>query len=210
MLTPLARVRRNRRHDPDDWQRTDGGVYVPRVPMRGGMVRRGMGFGFEPAGCCCEVDDRCVVCNESHVTLEFDVTLSGFGGFFTPDCRYFNDTFRVTYNENPPTGYPFNSYSGAWWYAFIDEENVIYGKYPEIWMSIQCQPPSFTYPTISITPCLRGEDLEPQVHFWETITSTGEVPINCSVLDETILLTDFYPSGDCATYGALARIQGVA
>ena len=60
MLTLQTRARRRRR---DDWHRSDGGVWlpgaadVPRVagdPMRGaGMVRRGMGFGFEPAGCCC-------------------------------------------------------------------------------------------------------------------------------------------------------------
>lgn len=46
----------------DDWQRTDGGVWLPRaadVPLRGaGMVRRGMGFGFEPAGCCCGVSNE--------------------------------------------------------------------------------------------------------------------------------------------------------
>ena len=60
MLTLPTRARRRRR---DDWHRSGGGVWlpgaadVPRVagdPMRGaGMVRRGMGFGFEPAGCCC-------------------------------------------------------------------------------------------------------------------------------------------------------------
>ena len=61
MLTPPTRAHHRR---ADDWHRSDGGLWlpgaadVPRVagdPMRGaGMVRRGMGMGFEPAGCCCE------------------------------------------------------------------------------------------------------------------------------------------------------------
>lgn len=77
MLTPPARV--HRRHDPDDWQRTDGGVYVPRVPMRGGMVRRGMGFGFEPAGCCCGAP--CATCHETVpccIPDEMILTLDGY------------------------------------------------------------------------------------------------------------------------------------
>ena len=65
---------RRQRNNAESWHRSDGGVWlpgaagaadVPRVagdPLRGaGMVRRGMGFGFEPAGCCCG-DASCVTC----------------------------------------------------------------------------------------------------------------------------------------------------
>lgn len=105
MLTLPARVRRNRRHDPDDWQRTDGGVYVPRVPMRGGMVRRGMGMGFEPAGCCCVYS--CTGCSDViPQTLEVDCTFTGFGATTKcPNCPDLNDTFRLTWREGVQSPY---------------------------------------------------------------------------------------------------------
>lgn len=100
----------------DDWHRTDGGVWLPGagdvpraadVPMRGaGMVRRGMGFGFGPAGCCCEADFvDCTQC--ANLDYEYDVTISGFedtitstvgcGDTTVTGCESLNGTFRVAW-----------------------------------------------------------------------------------------------------------------
>ena len=90
MLTPRIPARRRRR---GDWHRSDGGVWlpgaadVPRVagdPMRGaGMVRRGMGMGFEPAGCCCKEAPLCQV--DSSLGNAYDVTFTGIPSFATCD-----------------------------------------------------------------------------------------------------------------------------
>ena len=96
----------------DDWQRTDGGVWLPRDPMRGaGMVRRGMGFGFEPAGCCC-VSSPCKGCTDcfGNYDDEYDLTFSGIVNnpdytLCSPvDCSIFNATFRVTKDPNTQYG----------------------------------------------------------------------------------------------------------
>jgi hypothetical protein len=111
MLTPPTRAHHRR---ADDWRRSDGGLWlpgaadVPRDPMRrAGMVRRGMGMGFEPAGCCCETGVQC-----SHCTLldsEYDITLSGFedttywisqcGTNVATGCDVINGTHRVAYRS---------------------------------------------------------------------------------------------------------------
>lgn len=91
-----ARVRR-RRPDADDWQRTDGGVWLPRAPLRGGMVRRGMGFGFEPAGCCCVAGVECSKC--SSLRSAYDITLTGLTDI--TDCR--DTTYMAFYVWNSTT-----------------------------------------------------------------------------------------------------------
>ena len=90
MLTPPTRAHHRR---ADDWRRSDGGLWlpgaadVPRVagdPMRGaGMVRRGMGFGFEPAGCCCKQPGLCPA--DSSLGNYYDVTFTGIPSFATCD-----------------------------------------------------------------------------------------------------------------------------
>jgi hypothetical protein len=115
MLTPPTPAHHRR---ADDWRRSDGGVWlpgaadVPRVagdPMRGaGMTRRGMGFGFEPAGCCCEAGGiDCTHCTA--LDSEYDITLSGFsdttywtsqcGNNVATGCTGLNGTFRVAFTD---------------------------------------------------------------------------------------------------------------
>jgi hypothetical protein len=105
MLTPPTRAHHRR---ADDWRRSDGGLWlpgaadVPRVagdPMRGaGMVRRGMGMGFEPAGCCCG-DEGC----GTYYSMEYDYTGqsilvdgSGIGNYGWGDCLWMNDAYELT------------------------------------------------------------------------------------------------------------------
>ena len=119
MWTRPTPARRRRR---DDWHRSDGGLWlpgaadVPRVagdPMRGaGMVRRGMGFGFEPAGCCCKQPGLCQV--DSSLGNSYDVTFTGIPSFATCDEQYscmdmvcedidLNHTYRLTISETYQT-----------------------------------------------------------------------------------------------------------
>lgn len=105
MLTLPTRA--HHRH-ADDWQRTDGGVWLPRVPMRGGMTRRGMGFGFEPAGCCCEEPlcncncENCAPVNGEYINNApccWKVVISGITTTDPVDCgtcNYFNRTYYLS------------------------------------------------------------------------------------------------------------------
>lgn len=100
MWTRPTHVRRRRR---DDWRRGDGGLWlpehpgalVPRVPMRGGMTRRGMGMGFEPAGCCC---GGC----GTYYSMEYDYTGQSIlvdGSGITNNggkCLWMNDQYELT------------------------------------------------------------------------------------------------------------------
>lgn len=107
MLTRPTPARRRRR---DDWHRTDGGVWLPcagDVPLRGaGVVRRGMGFGFEPAGCYCGGETiECTRCNL--LDAEYDITISGYadststhplcGETIATGCNAINGTHRITF-----------------------------------------------------------------------------------------------------------------
>lgn len=95
----------------DDWQRTDGGVWLPRNPMRGaGMVRRGMGFGFEPAGCCCGEEVVPVICQRCQTITTQDLVVSGDWSLTfseeSPSCQIdFIGPWNVEYTGvNPYTG----------------------------------------------------------------------------------------------------------
>lgn len=104
MLTPRIPARRRRR---DDWHRSDGGVWlpgaadVPRVagdPMRGaGMVRRGMGLGFLPAGCCCG-EEGCVNACSGDVpsSIQVDVAGVGYGACSAEQCDVLNATYVLS------------------------------------------------------------------------------------------------------------------
>ena len=111
MWTPRTPAHRRR---ADDWQRTDGGVWLPRagdVPLRGaGMVRRGMGFGFEPAGCCCEEEVVPVTCQRCQTITTQDLVVSGdwsltYSGE-SPSCQIdFIGPWNVEFTGvNPYTG----------------------------------------------------------------------------------------------------------
>jgi hypothetical protein len=122
MWTQPIPVRRKRQ--ADDWQRTDGGVWLPRagdVPLRGaGMVRRGMGFGFEPAGCCCEVPGNCGPYGPFLYDSSSQVVLFSFSGLDELDnmCRELNGDFESdkrtewlgTENCNVTWSYQYGSY----------------------------------------------------------------------------------------------------
>lgn len=96
--TPARRRRR------DDWHRSDGGVWLPGagdvpraadVPLRGaGMVRRGMGFGFEPAGCCCA---HCAPVYYGTPPEYLQVDIAGTLGSYCTDeqCAAFDGTYIV-------------------------------------------------------------------------------------------------------------------
>jgi len=121
-----------------------GAADVPRDPMRGaGMTRRGMGFGFEPAGCCCETGvDR----SEEHLLRSaYDITLSGLTDI--TDCRdetqmafyvwssttsgitACNDTWRVTFDreareQNHSSGC--GKFGGCIWQSAVRTEVFYY------------------------------------------------------------------------------------
>lgn len=96
MLTLPALARRSRQ-DADDWQRTDGGMWLPRVPLRGGIVRRGMGHGFEPAGCCCEVEGCVDPCSGTvPSTVQVDVEGVGYGACSNAECDVLNGTYVLS------------------------------------------------------------------------------------------------------------------
>ena len=104
MLTRPTPARRKYR-DPDDWQRTDGGVWLPRDPLRGaGMVRRGMGFGFEPAGCCCGC---CMPTYTGTLPEYLQVDISGTIGSYCADeeCAELDGTYIVGPNSAEGTQY---------------------------------------------------------------------------------------------------------
>lgn len=101
MLTLPTPARRRRR---DDWHRSDGGVWLPRDPLRGaGMVRRGMGFGFEPAGCCCgdfvlcPFPQPCGNCEEGEPEFgdNMPVTVTGIFGE-CEDCERYDSLLNIS------------------------------------------------------------------------------------------------------------------
>ena len=143
MWTPRTPAHRRR---ADDWQRTDGGVWLPRagdVPLRGaGMVRRGMGFGFEPAGYCCEpatqVPVMCEWCdNLPDVDLIVDLRDGGWShgpsmpqGVFP--CTYLDEVQGeyTLYRQNE------SWYWGDWLSGYYMGEEACYYSYMGIsgWM----------------------------------------------------------------------------
>jgi hypothetical protein len=131
MLTPPTPARRRRR---DDWRRSDGGVWlpgaadVPRVagdPMRGGMTRRGMGSGFEPAGCCC-VKKLAPCTYRNFFDFEYDITISGM----------FNNIDGIGWLGNPP-GY--NDVQGA--DAINGTHRVTWSHQEQSYLYYLCDPP---------------------------------------------------------------------
>jgi hypothetical protein len=132
MLTRPTPARRRRR---DDWHRTDGGVWlpgaadVPRVagdPMRGaGMVRRGMGFGFEPAGCCCTTGG----CGEYGACLypPADTILASISGVVDDerDCVWANGDYEAAspYGDYTPP------YCVTSWSLWFNRNIPCYGIY---------------------------------------------------------------------------------
>jgi hypothetical protein len=117
MLTRPTPARRRRR---DDWHRSDGGVWLPGDPLRGaGMVRRGMGMGFEPAGCCCDTTEPIEVncCSETSVPAYVSLTLSG-----TPEGALYGDGTYILENETRVGG----SEGCAWIYGTYGESENMY------------------------------------------------------------------------------------
>jgi len=102
---------RRQRNNAESWHRSDGGVWlpgaadaadVPRVagdPMRGaGIVRRGMGFGFEPAGCCC-VTGGCGEYGPMLYDPSSQTAIITIAGMPTSpcDCSPFNGVWEVAF-----------------------------------------------------------------------------------------------------------------
>lgn len=220
MLTPPTPARRRRR---DDWHRSDGGVWlpgaadVPRVagdPMRGaGMVRRGMGFGFEPAGCCCgEEGCSAPVCVESPDDMEWDLTFNCYSLWpYNPPAAsaYFEaDTFRlVLTDETPPV--PAHSshlftFTGAgdikddewvsdWtWYAFHETEIMVCGEeLPSVWFGMRCIT-QYDYGTGKYIPTVRFMAIawpsSSGGNFFSGIhwPTGGEYPVQCGDFDAIV------------------------
>ena len=175
MLTPPTRAHHRRR---DDWRRSDGGLWlpgaadVPRVagdPMRGaGMVRRGFGLGFEPAGCCCEFvlcpfPLSCGNCQEGEPEYGDDmpVTVTGISGECI-DCERYDNILNISR--------PFiRSYPGScFWSSYL--------YYVE---TLSCW---YARPTIQWTLWLLGCQ-NPTYYFWRLrlIMDTGAYGSNAVV-----------------------------
>ena len=145
MLTLQTRAHRRRY---DDWHRSDGGVWlpggadVPRVagdPMRGaGMVRRGMGLGFLPAGCCCgcpPAGSRCIGGFPDYLQVDL-ADLSAAGECSSEACAAIEGSYIL----------PHLTYQPSTWESSLPGEMCTRGdRFWRIQASVVCHPTTLVW-----------------------------------------------------------------